>query len=919
MKGDLLSEFENALSTQWPKCMSGSRLVESKENRYQSHIQHRLHELKELPSNRGEDLQTMCLLELYSLKLEELQSKVRSDVSSEYWLHINCAYPERQLFDWDMARLPFPSYGNFIPFTPEVDDQAREKRDYERLSWLREEEKNQIVTSKKKFFLELVNAFRDFQLQIQASQKRQKQRNDGVQAWHGRQRQRATRAEKLRFQALKADDQEAYMRLVKESKNERLTMLLEETNKLLINLGAAVQRQKGAKHPDGIEDLKDLEADSHEVDGSKYDTPLDSLLEADIGDDSGDLLEGQRQYNSAIQAIQEKVTEQPSMLQGGELRSYQLEGLQWMVSLFNNNLNGVLADEMGLGKTIQTISLIAYLMENKGVTRPHLIVAPKAVLPNWINEFSTWAPSIQAVLYDGRVDERKALREELSRDGKFNVLISHYDLITRDKFFLKKFHWFYMIVDEGHRLKNHKCSLAQTLVSSYQIQRRLVLTGTPIQNSLQELWPFILRRKKDEVEKFLPSRSQVVLKCDLSAWQKAYYQQVTESGRVGLDSGTGRSKSLQNLTMQLRKCCNHPYLFMDKYNWWQKEEIVRASGKFELLDRLQPKLRRTGHRVLLFSQMTSLLDILEIYLRLNDFTYLRLDGSTNTEQRGTLLKNFNAPDSPYFMFLLSTHTGGLGLNLQTADTVIIFDSDWSPQMDQQAEDRAHRIGQKKEVRVFVLVSVGSTEEVILERAKQKMRIDAKVIQAGLFNTTSTAQDRKEMLEEIMCRGTSSIGKVVPSEREINGLAARTDEEFWMFEQMDEERKVKENYRPRLMEEHEWMKAVENGEDMAKLSSKRKKRDPLASEDNEKKLSEQRNESVPAAGEGASEDTFASAQGDLSLTGESLINHPRDSFLMWVCLRNPPNIRVWRSLRIEVSKEAPDSEAQNSNGRGNGLM
>lgn len=202
-------------------------------------------------------------------------------------------------------------------------------------------------------------------------------------------------------------------------------------------------------------------------------------------------------------------------------------------------------------------------------------------------------------------------------------------------------------------------------------------------------------------------------------------------------AGTGKSKSLQNLSMQLRKCCNHPYLFVNQYNMWQKEEIVRASGKFELLNRLLPKLRKAGHRVLLFSQMTHLMDILEIYLQLNEFKYLRLDGSTKTEERGALLRQFNAPDSPYFMFLLSTRAGGLGLNLQTADTVIIFDSDWNPQMDQQAEDRAHRIGQKKEVRVFVLVSVGSIEEVILDRAKQKMGIDAKVIQAGLFNTTST--------------------------------------------------------------------------------------------------------------------------------------------------------------------------------------
>ncbi|KAM0031482.1 putative DNA helicase chromatin remodeling SNF2 family [Helianthus debilis subsp. tardiflorus] len=720
----------------------------------------------------------------------------------------------------------------------------------QRLTKLEEEEKNRVETKKRKFFAEILNAIRELQLQVQVSQKRRKQRNNGVQAWHGRQKQRATRQEKLRFQALKSDYQEAYMKMVEESKNERLTMLLGKTNDLLVRLGAAVRRQKDAEH-DGIEPLSGPQPNLPTPD-VVVDVDDDGLVDDTKnvnGEKKSDLLEGQRQYNSMIHSIQEKVTEQPSILQGGKLRQYQLEGLQWMLSLFNNNLNGILADEMGLGKTIQTISLIAYLMENKGVTGPHVIVAPKAVLPNWINEFSTWAPSIAAFLYDGRLDERKAMREELS-EGKFSVLITHYDLIMRDKAFLKKIPWYYMVVDEGHRLKNSESVLAKTLGSGYQIRRRLLLTGTPIQNSLQELWallnfllptifnsvenfeewfnapfadkcdvsltdeeelliirrlhqvirPFILRRKKDEVEKYLPQKTQVILKCDMSAWQKVYYQQLTDVGRVGLDTGTGKSKSLQNLSMQLRKCCNHPYLFTGKYNIWRKEEIVRASGKFELLDRLLPKLHRAGHRVLLFSQMTHLMDILEVYLQLHEFKYLRLDGSTTTEERGTLLRQFNAPDSPYFMFLLSTHAGGLGLNLQTADTVIIFDSDWNPQMDQQAEDRAHRIGQKKEVRVFVLVSVGSVEEVILERAKQKMGIDAKVIQAGLFNTTST--DRREMLKEVMRRGTSSLGTDTPSEREINRLTARSEEEFWLFEKMDDERRQKERYRSRLMEDHE---------------------------------------------------------------------------------------------------------------------
>ncbi|KAK0608536.1 hypothetical protein LWI29_032098 [Acer saccharum] len=1035
--GDLMSEFEIALSKQRPKCMSGSGLAELRENRHQAHIQHRLNELEELPSSRGEELQTKCLLELYGLKLAELQSKVRCDVSSEYWLRVSCAYPDKQLFDWGMMRLRRPLYGVGDAFAMEADDQFRKKRDAERLSRLEEEARNHIETRKRKFFAEILNAVREFQVNIQASIKRRKQRNDGIQAWHGRQRQRATRAEKLRFQALKADDQEAYMRLVKESKNERLTTLLEETNKLLVNLGAAVQRQKDVKNLDGIETLKDSEDDLLDLDASENGTPRDSLpdddvdvIESDRNDDPGDLLEGQRQYNSAIHSIEEKVTEQPSLLQGGELRQYQVEGLQWMLSLFNNNLNGILADEMGLGKTIQTISLIAYLIENKGVMGPHLIVAPKAVLPNWITEFSTWVPSIAAVVYDGRPDERKAMREEFfTETGRFNVLITHYDLIMRDRQYLKKVPWIYMIVDEGHRLKNHECALAKT-IAGYQIQRRLLLTGTPIQNSLQELWsllnfllptifnsvenfeewfnapfkdrgqvaltdeeqlliirrlhhvirPFILRRKKDEVEKYLPGKSQVILKCDMSAWQKAYYHQVTDVGRVGLDSGTGKSKSLQNLSMQLRKCCNHPYLFVGEYNMWRKEEIVRASGKFELLDRLLPKLHRSGHRVLLFSQMTRLMDILEIYLKLNDFNFLRLDGSTKTEERGTLLKQFNAPDSPYFMFLLSTRAGGLGLNLQTADTVIIFDSDWNPQMDQQAEDRAHRIGQKKEVRVFVLVSVGSIEEVILERAKQKMGIDAKVIQAGLFNTTSTAQDRRDMLKEIMRRGTRSLGTDVPSEREINRLAARSEEEYWLFEKMDEERRQKENYRCRLMEEHEvpewaysppdakedqnkgfdhdssaitgkrkrkdvvyvdtlsdlqWMKAVENGQDISKLSTKGKRRDHLPPEGNEsasnntgteKRVIEAKNEILPVASEGTSEDTFGSTpkrlkfeRGNSDKSEYQSVDKSEHQGVQGSGLNG--HLFTWNTHKKKRSSYVVQSSSsdsrQNSNGRGNG--
>ncbi|KAF6988137.1 hypothetical protein CFC21_005713 [Triticum aestivum] len=841
LEATLIQELEDSIYRNQMTHMSSSKLTALKEERFNTCIQHRLSELEGLPSTRGEDLQMKCLLELYGLKLLDLQKKVRSDVNAEYWLHKKCAHPERQLFDWGMMRIryPFTMYGIGDGFSMDTDDIHRKKRFTERISKLEEEEKNQAETRKRRFFTEILNAAREYQVQTSATYKRRKQRNDGVQAWHVRARQRINRLEKSRLQVLKAGDQEAYMRMVEESKNERLTMLLDKTNELLEGIGKAVQRQKDAEHVSRPEGSEDSESDE-----SPEESPSDDDADTHGSANTSKFNAAGRRLDSTVHSIEEKVTEQPSALVGGELRPYQLEGLQWMLSLFNNNLNGILADEMGLGKTIQTIALIAYLLEKKEVTGPHLIVAPKAVLPNWSNEFKTWAPSIGTILYDGRPDERKSLRET-NFGGQFNVLLTHYDLILKDKKFLKKVHWHYLIVDEGHRLKNHECALARTLVSGYLIRRRLLLTGTPIQNSLQELWsllnfilpnifnssgnfeewfnapfacdvsindeeelliihrlhqvlrPFLLRRKKDEVEKYLPSKTQVILKCDFSAWQKAYYEQVASKGKVALGSGL-KPKAVANLSMQLRKCCNHPYLFVEQYNMYQREEIVRASGKFELLDRLLPKLHRAGHRVLLFSQMTRLLNILEVYLQMYNFKYMRLDGSTKTEERGKLLADFNK-DSEYFIFLLSTRAGGLGLNLQTADTVIIFDSDWNPQMDQQAEDRAHRIGQKNEVRVFVLVSVGSIEEEILDRAKQKMGIDAKVIQAGLFNNTSTAQDRKALLQEILKRGTSTLGTDIPSEREINRLAARTEEEFWLFEKMDEERRRRENYKSRLMQ------------------------------------------------------------------------------------------------------------------------
>lgn len=202
--------------------------------------------------------------------------------------------------------------------------------------------------------------------------------------------------------------------------------------------------------------------------------------------------------------------------------------------------------------------------------------------------------------------------------------------------------------------------------------------------------------------------------------------------------------------MHLRKVCNHPFVFDGieptlNPSGKSNELLYRCSGKFELLDRMLPKLRMSGHRVLIFFQMTRIMSIMEDYLNWRKHPYLRLDGSTKSEDRSSLLKTFNQPNSPYFIFLLSTRAGGLGLNLQTADTVIIFDSDWNPHQDLQAQDRAHRIGQTKEVRIYRLITSNSIEENILARANFKLDVDGKVIQAGKFDNRSTEEDREAFL------------------------------------------------------------------------------------------------------------------------------------------------------------------------------
>ncbi|CAL8093802.1 unnamed protein product [Calicophoron daubneyi] len=578
-------------------------------------------------------------------------------------------------------------------------------------------------------------------------------------------------------------------------------------------------------------------------------------------------------YYTLAHAVREEVKEQSSILVHGRLKEYQLRGLEWLVSLYNNNLNGILADEMGLGKTIQTIALITHLMEKKRVNGPFLIIVPLSVMSNWAMEFDRWAPSVKKILYKGSPQARRALQVQL-KASKINVLLTTYEYIIKDKSALSKVKWKYMIIDEGHRMKNHHCKLTQVLNSYYIAPYRLLLTGTPLQNKLPELWallnfllptifesvntfeqwfnapfaatgekvelnqeetlliirrlhkvlrPFLLRRLKREVESQLPEKVEYVIKCEMSALQRVLYSHMQSKGVILTDGsekdkkGKGGCRTLMNTIMQLRKICNHPFMFthiesaIAEQNFLSSHNgnpppgapiptqvegkmLYRASGKFELLDRILPKLKTCGHRVLIFCQMTSLMTIMQDYFDYRNFRYLRLDGTTRSEDRGELLVKFNDASEEIFIFLLSTRAGGLGLNLQAADTVIIFDSDWNPHQDLQAQDRAHRIGQQNEVRVLRLISINSVEEKILAAARFKLDVDQKVIQAGMFDQKSTGTERRQFLQALLEQDEEADEEEdeAPDDETINQMLARNEEEFEIFQRMDVERQFAES-------------------------------------------------------------------------------------------------------------------------------
>lgn len=845
-----------------------------------------------------------------------------------------------------------------------------------------------------------------------------KQRDAAVAAQAAAQAQQgvASNAEYLRrVEALKANDMEAYRQLLAEAKGreggvpgagggaaaddryDKLQDFLEKTEGYLQQLGGKIAALKLTQQRSEAAAAAAAEAEAAGLTEEEVLEAAEAAAEAAAAAGSRDLLEAagedgdsKQKYYALAHSDTEKIIRQPRMLTAGTLRDYQIVSLQWMISLYNNRLNGILADEMGLGKTVQVCALIAYLWESKQNFGPHLIIVPNAVIVNWKSEIKTWLKNVQAVYYVGAREARAKIFKEQIVQLKFNVLVTTYEFVMRDRAKLSKVNWKYIIIDEAQRLKDREGRLSRDL-DKFRCQRRLLLTGTPLQNDLSELWsllnlllpqvfdnhkifqewfggddkkggdgedeldwmekekkiivisrlhqilePFMLRRLVQDVERKLPPKVTIVVHCPFSAYQAAVYDWVKRTGTIRVEPNAKMGLAaranfrgylpLQNRCMELRKLCNHPALNYPREKggeWRSGVDLVRTCGKLWVLDRLLVKLRAAGHRVLIFSTMTKLLDLLEDYLKWRSKTpvgkgleWCRIDGTTPLDAREVAITEFNAKESSKFVFLLSIRAAGRGLNLQSADTVIVYDPDPNPKNEEQAVARSHRIGQKREVRCLHLEAVmdeigagddeggiGSSSggvhgtamcdiddqtwgtggerkftesiESMVRNVIQQQKIDmaAEIVDAGRFDQQTTHAERRETLEKLMQESENSGVKTCQafSMRQLNEKLARSPEEVELFNRLDGEADLWPGTLTSANETPPWIRFLAADRDEAMASNAKVKPGRAGAEEEARKAAAAEAASGIALGRGErSRSTFVPgmyAAADAALTGE----------------------------------------------------
>lgn len=488
---------------------------------------------------------------------------------------------------------------------------------------------------------------------------------------------------------------------------------------------------------------------------------------------------------------------QPIFREGRRLRSYQLESLNWLIKSWKQKRNVILADEMGLGKTIQSMAFLNYLYTFERIQGPFLILAPLTTLQHWKRVFEDWSNLNCVCYYDTKSREGRMkcseyefyIWEVLMKGSfiqsnqyiKFNVLLTSFEVFMQDfTSVFSQLPFQFIIVDEAHRLKNKNAKILNFL-KNLSCNRVLLLTGTPIQNNISELWtllnylepknfpdeslflskfgdiknsdslnelkkeiePFLLRRLKEDVETSIPPLSEMIIEIELTQLQKMLYKTLYEKNKGTLQKGLGLNyvSIMNNLEMQLRKCCDHPYLLPEiRSNYINDnttndkllEALIFSSAKLSFLDKLLLRSKSKCQKTLVFSQFTEMLKIIEEYLALRGWPYEKIDGSTRARDRQSSIDRFNSNINNFEIFLLSTKAGGLGINLTAANIVVIYDSDWNPQNDLQAIARAHRIGQTAQVSVFRLVAKKTYEAEMLERASKKLGLDQAIFLGNTF-------------------------------------------------------------------------------------------------------------------------------------------------------------------------------------------